>query len=277
MSNINRVDQFLENYDFSPNSIDFRIVSSKALEKFKNVQSFQLNEIRNGRYKFGSSRRELLLLKFDLLTRVLAETEKVCIQNYHNNEGTTELIVSYTLEMLRKSRKLYNEIITSHPELFDPVFAGIWTSMLDKKENLLIGGLTSLISKPLEIFFSSLVDIISSFIQNGTFELYELDVKLAKYGHTDKDYKEKIITLQGIETTDFNIYEPKDMMLVISNLTNTTNTHILSYVKDKLDIYINKFGISHVYFKNLSDHEISPNVIELVESLGLVIDYKKSI
>lgn len=277
MCNINKVGKFLENYEFSPNSIDFRIVSSKALEKFKNVQSFQLNEIRNGRYKFGSSRRELLLLKFDLLTRVLAETEKVCIQNYHNSEGTTELIVSYTLEMLHKSRKLYNKIITSHPELFDPVFADIWTSMLDKKENLLIGGLISLIGEPLESFFSSLVDIISLFIQNGTFELYELDVELAKREYTDKSYKEKILTPQDIETTNFNIHKSKDMMLVISNLTNTTNTHILSYVKDKLEIYINKFGISHVYFRNLSDHRVSVGIIELVESLGLVIDYKKSI
>ena len=180
----NRLDNFLEGYIFYPNSVDFRIVSSKALEKFKNIQAFQLNEIRNGKYRFGKSRRELLLLKFDLITKVLHEAENLCIQCYHDNNLVTDYIINAVSEMIYKAKILYSEIVLEkHPDSFDLVFSKIWIQIIDTVESVITEKLQEMRGAALETFFGTLVDIISGSLQNSTFELFELDVQLAKQGH----------------------------------------------------------------------------------------------
>ena len=132
-----RLDNFLDNYQFYPNSVEFRIKSSKALERFKNVQSFQLNEIKNGRYKFSKTRRELLLLKFDLLTKVLYESENLCIQ-FYGEQYASNIVVESVVSLVSKASYLYNKIIKEdHPDSFDPIFSGIWIEMFSINEHLL--------------------------------------------------------------------------------------------------------------------------------------------
>lgn len=291
-----RLNHFLENYEFYPNSVDFRIVSSRALEKFKNVQAFQLNEIRNGKYKFGKSRRELLLLKFDLLTRVLTETENLCIQHYHDNVAS-QFIVDSASHMLTKSRKLYNKIITEdHKDSFDDVFSKIWLDMTSTVEYVINGNMQKLIGCTLEVFFTEFVNIVSRSIQNSTFELFELDVHMSKNGHVDPMENNLSIephaTLNNLQTRSLENFRDDELnkihdrrksrdseclMIVISNQTNTANEYTQHHLKNKIEIYLNNFDIKHIFFKNLSDSPIKFDVIKLVESYGIPLDLRRSL
>lgn len=295
-----RLDDFLDNYQFYSNSVEFRIKSSKALERFKNVQSFQLNEIKNGRYKFGKSRRELLLLKFDLLTKVLYESENLCIQ-FYDAQYASNVVVESVVSLVSKASYLYNKIIKEdHPEAFDPIFSGIWIEMFSINEHLLKKRILSLEGAEFSVFFDNLVDTVSALLQNSTFELFELDVLLMKqrklYNHpnckhpkcdnfdncgvishdTDPDIiKNNMEITRGSRQLDCD--DTKCLMLVMSNYINSDTENSRFYLKSKMDIFLKYFEIECIYFKNLSDGPIKASVINEIEKYGIHIDYKGSL
>ena len=297
-----RLDDFLDNYQFYSNSVEFRITSSKALERFKNVQSFQLNEIKNGRYKFGKSRRELLLLKFDLLTKVLYESENLCIQ-FYDTQYASNLVVESVVSLVSKASYLYNKIIKEdHPEAFDPIFSGIWIEMFSINEHLLKKQILSLEGAEFSVFFNSLVDTVSALLQNSTFELFELDVLLMKqrklyrnhpkcnnFDNCDNcdvircDIDSDIIDIikNNMEITrgsrQLNYDDTKCLMLVMSNYINSDTENSRFYLKSKMQIFLKYFEIESIYFKNLSDGPIKANVIEEIEKYSIHIDYKGSL
>lgn len=308
-----RLDAFLENYEFYSNSVEFRIISSKALERFKNVQSFQLNEIMNGRYKFGKSRRELLLLKFDLLTKVLYETESLCIQFYHTNVAN-DVIINSVLSLLSKSSYLYTKIIKEdHPDSFDPVFSKIWLELYDINEHLLRERIKSFNGYNLTDFFNRLVDSVSALLQNSTFELFELDVLLIKqrslyrnhpdciypigvdngqpfntkcsnYGkcavtkkNIDEDVLDNIKNNLELTKGGSDQYDCNQLMLVVSNCINADNAISKYYIERKMNLYKENFKIDSIFFKNLSDFPINKSLILEIEKLNIPIDYKNSL
>lgn len=284
-----RLDDFLDNYQFYSNSVEFRIKSSKALERFKNVQSFQLNEIKNGRYKFSKNRRELLLLKFDLLTKVLYESENLCIQ-FYDAQYASNLVVESVVSLVSKASYLYNKIITEdHPEAFDPIFSGIWIEIFSINEHLLKKQILSLEGAEFSVFFNNLVDIVSALLQNSTFELFELDVLLMKqrklYNHPNCNVinlgMDPDIVKNNMEITrgsrQLNYDDTKCLMLVISNYINSDTENSRIYLESKMGIFLKYFEIESIYFKNLSDGPVRASVIEEIEKYGIHIDYKGSL
>ena len=284
-----RLDNFLDNYQFYSNSVEFRIISSKALERFKNVQSFQLNQIKNGRYKFSKSRRELLLLKFDLLTKVLYESENLCIQ-FYDDQYASDIVVDSVVSMVSKASYLYNKIIKEdYPEAFDPIFSSIWIEMFSINEQLLKKQILSLEGAEFSVFFNNLVDTVSALLQNSTFELFELDVLLMKqrklYNHSNcgvmcQDMDSDTIK-NNMEITrgsrQLNYDDTKCLMLVISNYINSDTENSRVYLGSKMRIFLKYFEIESIYFKNLSDGPTKANVIEEIEKYGIHIDYKGSL
>ena len=292
-----RLDNFLDNYHFYSNSVEFRISSSKALERFKNVQSFQLNEIKNGRYKFSKSRRELLLLKFDLLTKLLYESENLCIQ-FYDSQYASNIVVEYVVSLVSKASYLYNKIIKEdHPEAFDPIFSNIWIEIFSINEHLLKKQILSLEGAEFSVFFNNLVDIVSALLQNSTFELFELDVLLMKQRKLYKNHPncehfkcdncvisqdmDSAIIKNNMEITrgsrQLNYDDSKCLMLVVSNYINSDTENSRVYLEYKMRIFLKYFEIESIYFKNLSDGPIEANVINEIEKYGIHIDYKGSL
>lgn len=284
-----RLDKFLDNYQFYSNSVEFRISSSKALERFKNVQSFQLNEIKNGRYKFSKTRRELLLLKFDLLTKVLYESENLCIQ-FYGDQYASNIVVESVISLVSKASYLYNKIIKEdHPEAFDPIFSNIWIEMFSINEQLLKKQILSLEGAEFSVFFNNLVDTVSALLQNSTFELFELDVLLMKqrklYNHLNSSVANQEMDPDTIKNNmeitrgsrQLNYDDTKSLMLVISNYINSDTENSRFYLESKMRIFLKYFEIESIYFKNLSDGPTKANVIEEIEKYGIRIDYKGSL
>lgn len=267
-----RLDDFLENYEFYSNSIEFRIISSKALERFKNVQSFQLNEIKNGRYKFNKSRRELLLLKFDLLTKVLNECENLCIQ-FHNQKIASADIVNSVVFLLTKASDLYTKIIKEYnPEAFDQPFSHIWLEMFNINERILIKRINDCQGLDLPVFFDSLVNSVIILLQNSTFELFELDVICTKQHPHCINNVNIVNNLEIAKDKDYH-----SLMLVVSNYVNSNTENSRYYLKAKIEIFIKYFEVKSIFLKNLSDHSVKSEVIADLESHNIKIDFKGSL
>lgn len=267
-----RIGNFLEDYKFHPNSVDFRIISSKALEKFKNIQAFNLNEIRNGKYVFDKTRRELLLLKFDLITRVLHEIENLCIEHYHTSKILTKEVLEYSFGLLDKARQKYKEVIRENPNEFDNEFSRIWIQISNISEYVESHEIANMVGQPLELYFSEFVSLITKYCQDSTFSLFELDLHVSKqkYEGTSNSVK----TGKELVTPEDN---KKTLMVVISNLTNSDKEYALAFLKRKIDIYLSVFNIEKLFIKNMSERPIVIEVLKLLESFDIEIDYTRSL
>lgn len=294
------VSDFLNSYEFHPNSVDFRIVSSKSMEKFKNVQAFQLNEIRNGRYQFGASKREIMLLKFDLCTRVLNEIENQCIRTFHYHKNTTPEFIKCITNIMEISNSKFISIITTpsaSSAYFDQKFTKIWAQYHKKVQESLVSFSESLIDIPLMIYFTKIVDMYCNKLQSIIVELYELDIHMTKLGHTIVfDYAEvndlhelrkihndkiKFSGYTGEPDSSENIVKTKELkktfMIVINDSMNSSDKQSLDLMKERVNVYLNNFEIDKFYFKNLSDKPISKEILELIEGYGKDVDYRSSV
>jgi hypothetical protein len=248
-----RYSEYLGSYHFYPNSVEFRIVSSKALEKFKNVQSFQLNQLVNGNFFFDTDRREILLLKYDMWSRFLNEVENLFIQLHETNDNIRQKDLDIVIALAEKTAEKYEAIINEHKEgHFKSEFADIWMAVHQVSFDFLVEQMRKMHGSYEQIFVQ-LVDIFCEGLQYTLIEIHEIN---ELFKHPDSE----------------------EAFLVISEFCN-------GYYREKGEslsahrakIYQQKFNIKKVWIKNYTDTGITFGIIQAIEDSGLEVDYKKSI
>ena len=247
-----RYDEYLGSYHFYPNSIEFRIVSSKALEKFKNVQSFQLNQLVNGKFFFQQDRREILLLKYDMWSRYLTEVENYFIQLHDSNDTIRQRDIDFIVSLAEKTAQKYEQIIHEHKEgHFETAFADVWMDTHKLAFRFLVDEIRKL-SGSYEGAFVFIVDILCEALQYTLVEIHELN----EIFKSNSNCVFLVITDYGYR---FN---------------QSTGDCLVS---NRLRIYKKYFEIDRVWLKNLTDHPINQGVVNCLEDVGVEIDYKRSI
>lgn len=263
---MDRLSRFLSYYKFYPNSIDFRIHSSKAIEKWKNVQSFQLNQIANGKFHFHKHKKEILLLKYDLWSRFIYEVENLMIDlsnNHLENEITREHIDT-VVELADKTTSVYKDIIlVEHSDRFNTEFSEVWIEAHDLIYSMMIHQIRGLIGFSYDIAFTAMVDIVAATMQYTLIELHELNSLFCFYGEKcDQCFPEK----------DDQVMTP---FMIITKTDETsfalTNRYL---VVERFKIYKRHFDIQSVFFKNYSGQRIPREIFDSVEKMGVDIKYK---
>lgn len=267
----NRFHRFLDNYSFFPNSIEFRISSSKAIEKWKNTQSFQLNQIVNGKFQFHPNEKEVFLLKYDMWSRMIYEIESLMIELSHRNHDgciSTEE-VDFVIELSDKTLAIYEEILTKkHPHRFNKDFLDIWRASHSMMYNLMIHQIRGIVGYDYEIAFSMLTDIISKGMQYTLIELHELHELNALFCFFDS-YQ----YVDGFGCKSNSIYNIPFM--IITDMDHTSKNLIGEYmILDRLKIYREYFDIKELYFKNYSANPIPIQIFDTIEDSGVNINYK---
>lgn len=272
-----RYQKFLDNYEFYHNSVNFRIRSSKALEKFKNVQSFQLNQLANGKYHFSQDRRELLLLKYDMWSRWLYEIENLIIELSGNHlEHIIDSKDIYMIVMLAlKTSETYKSVIhDKHNEFFDNNFINIWEEIHELAFEYMIDCIKSLKGLSFDIVFTRIVDILVEVMQYTLIEIYELDSIFCKHEIRCEDCSEEDICPKNKREDS----EENTIFIIVAQLTykffNITEKCI---ILERIKIYKKYFNFNEIYFKNYTDEPFHQDMIELIENSGININYKKSI
>lgn len=288
-ANNSRLNSFLDSYKFYPNNIDFRIISTKAIERFKDLQAFQLNEIRNGMYVFGASKRELLLLKYDLTSKVLTEIENLCIEHNSVTNTATSEVINASLELYKKAHKVFTDIVLTHKkENFDHKFTKVWLEVHEIVHEIIVEKVIDLEGLNLLIFFDEIVNIIAQKMECTLMEIYEIDVHMTKIGHIFKgDFpsdtclaelrrsKLKLVCSEGENFQDSNL-NTNNFMIVLTRQLNDLDKDAERLLRHKLSLYSRTFNFDKFTIKNLTMNKASPRFISTIEEYK-EIDFKLSV
>jgi len=271
-----RYNNFLNNYEFYPNSVHFRIHSSKALEKFKNVQAFQLNQLANGKYHFAPDRREILLLKYDMWSRWLFEIENLMIELSGNhlelkiNEKDINTIISLAL----KTSETYKEVISiRHPESFNESFVKIWLDSHEVVFSYMISAIKQIKGFSFDIAYSKIVDILVEVMQYTLIEIYELDSVFCKLKIKCEDCPENYICPKNKKDDS-----KEDIFIVITPLIEKCfKLTGVCLASERIKVYEKHFNFKEIYLKNYTDAHLPERTVLEIENLGTAINYRKSL
>lgn len=251
--------EYLSSYHFFPNSIDFRIVSSKALEKFKNVQSFQLNQLVNGHFYFQQDRREILLLKYDMYSRWLTEVENLFIELHETSSTVRQKDIDVVVNLVNKTAEKYVSIIKKeHSSHFHDDFSNIWLEVHALAHKYLVQEIKSF-NGTYEYVFSMIVDLICEALQYTLSEIHELN----------EIFKGVLLCDKGDEQEAFLVYTK-----FCRRFYDCTDDCLLTA---RAKIHKKYFNLKNVWFKNYTDEPIPSCVISGIEDLGLSVDFKRCI
>ena len=251
-----RIEEYLSNYKFQSNNIEFRIKSSKAIENFKNVQSFQLGQLVNGRFHFSPERRELLLLEYDICTRWLYEVEHSIIEN-------SVVDVDTIVKLALKSHNTINDVIRRNPTRFDCGFTKIFNEIHFNSFNDFLSELETIPTVNICSFFRDLVDLVILHMNHSLIELHELN---------------RMMCTENVDKLDGN-KKPLELIPCIY-ITNLTVAYFTKYdelnTKARIDVYKKYFDFEFIRLKNFSDTKIPKKMLEILEQ-NYNIDYRESI
>lgn len=265
-----RYNNFLNYYNFLPNSVTFRISSSKELEKWKNVQAFQLGQMINGKFFFSRDRREILLLKYDLMSRLLYELENYCIEKLAENKLLADdfdvtTITNLCEKTCDKFKKLMKE---ENADKFDQEFLKIFLDIHDYMTFYLTQSIKEMIALDYEKMFRKIVEISCDIMQNTLIEIYELDVLMCKM-NLDLYNTPECIQKTGNSPIPF---------VIVSNFSEKVfKTLGICLISERLSIYRSYYDVHEVYLKNYTDHPINELLIDRLEKFKFNINYKMSL
>ena len=266
-----RYKDYLSSYKFHPNSINFRIVSSKSLERWKNVQSFQLSELVNGKFFFAKDRREILLQKYDLWSRFLYEVENFCIEcSGDENKLTTSEDVDLVLVLADKTSALYKQLmLVDHNHRFENLFLNIWLEIHETPYRYLIQEIRLLAGLPFEDFFAKIVSVLIAVMQYTLIEIHELDMLLCKVECPGT----------GVFPSAERLTLPKDTIpfVIVTSLVDRVFAMTGScLVCDRLKVYSKYIDLDEIYIKNYTDAPVNTRIIENIERHGFKVNFRKS-
>ena len=249
----NRQSEYLCNYHFFPNSIEFRIISSHALEKWKNVQSFQLNQLVNGRFFFPQDRREILLLKYDLWSRWLVEVENMFIELHEKHSNIRQTDIDNIINLADKTAEVYEHIIcTEHAHHFTEEFTKIWIKTHQQAYKFFIDDVCKSHGS-YEDVFTRIVDVLCEVLQYTLTEIHELN-------------------------EIFNDPESEEIFMVVSDFClrffKETGHCIIA---ERANIYKKHFPFTKIWFKNYTDQNLPRELVAAVEDAGYEINYKRTV
>lgn len=265
-----RIDSFLSQYNFYPNSIDLRIATSKAIELWKSTQAFQLNQISNGKFHFQPNKKEILLLKYDLWSRCVYEVENYMIEISNNNvdDVLTACHIDTIIDLADKTTSIYKDIVLNkHADRFDPAFTSVWLDSHEVIYNIMKIQIQGLLGFSFILAFSGFIEIVSRVMQYTLIELHELNELFCFFkNNCPEPESDKNKFFQQDENIPFMIVTPSDEIAF-----NITGKYL---VEERFKIYKRVFNIEKMYFKNYSDKRIPHKIFEIIENEGTQIEYK---
>lgn len=268
-----RLDRYLSKYYFQSNNIDFRIVSSKALEKFKNVQTFQLSQLVNGNFFFSAPRREILLLKYDLVNLLLNEVEHLLIDsNFNettvNHDISKEELLNYVDLLIDKTHNQLQKIIFQNADYFDLCFVNIWQRMHELSFNFFKSTIREIKLERIESYFVEFVDKWIMFMEHTLIEIHELNNIL----HIDKQCTAVNDCSQCL--TDIGKIVP---VIYVTDLSiNYFDKYNESLGRCRIELLKEYITFDTITIKNHSNSLISCDFLDDIENV-VNINYKESI
>ena len=176
--------------EYAQNNINFRIVSSHTISKFKEAQAFDFNEINTAEYKdkFSKSTREIVLIEYDYWFNFLLEVERYFLQ-CGEEKKLQSCCVPHVKPILDQVFNYIEDILVSHDELFSSSLIEYVMKIHRIAREPLTDMLNELEGQTIFIAFPLVAKIISAYLQMIMFSMFEFNHNVIN----SKMEKEKIL------------------------------------------------------------------------------------
>ena len=159
--------------DYTSNNIDFRIISSKLLERYKATQNFVLTEMKYGQYNFSRTSRELAILYTDNSFKGLLDIESFFIRS-HEKILTEDMAKEVVSLLLARMGYLYS-VVKYHKSIFDSVYIELWDKVHFQITRMVERVIEGNVGADIDVAYTELVAILLDSADAIRFELYEID------------------------------------------------------------------------------------------------------
>ena len=221
---------------YIPNNINFRIVSSNALAKFKQDQAYDFNELNQNKQLFSNEAKEVILLEYDHWFKWLVRLEKIFLML--GEDENPEVLISRIDLFFNTELEDIKDVMRLHTEFFSKEI----TKFVENMHVTASKAFTSIVSQTLKndaVFsaFPKIAVFISDYLQQLLMGMYEIQSIL-------KNEKPFIKLTTGAN----DIYK-------ISNIC---------FIYDRIIFFRDKYNITEFLIVNLTSNE---NFIECKERL----------
>ncbi|MBK7107480.1 MAG: hypothetical protein IPH62_19610 [Ignavibacteriae bacterium] len=160
---------------YRKNNINFRILSSDVLQRFKKRQFLVFNELYSKKYDFLETSKEILLLQYDQIFNFILYVETLFLRSYTNISKNIEAI---KIQFEKTSQNTIN-CIRSNTDTFLPEIAETWIAVneLDVKfiEEMLNDYIKNKKSDSILDNFDFLGKLILEYMSNLLYTIHEID------------------------------------------------------------------------------------------------------
>lgn len=185
--------------EYVQNNINFRIVSSHTISKFKEAQAFDFNEINTAEYKdkFSKATREIVLIEYDYWFKFILEVERYFLQ-YGEDKKLASCCKTKIKPILDQVFTYIEDILISHDELFSNSLIDYVMKIHHIAKQPLSEMLNELEGQSIFIAFPLVVKIISAYLQMVMFSMFEFNHNVIN----SKMEKEKILCFTDLVDFD---------------------------------------------------------------------------
>lgn len=159
--------------EFRENNIQFRVISSKLMERYKSSQSFVLSEMIHGEYRFSKTSREIALLLLDVAFNWIIMLENYIIRDSGKTFGPKS--VKYALATMQEMDNYRVNIMFKNEDIFDKKIAEPWNENHTRKMTYLRDIVVEAEGFSDIEAFAMIVNLIIEMADTIKFELYEID------------------------------------------------------------------------------------------------------
>lgn len=233
------------------NNIQFRIVSSNAIAKFKAGQAFDFNEITNIDSSFASATREVLLLEYEYCFKWIMRVEKLFLMLTDDEKPISlNKTLTTSIEYLFSD---IEEVMSFYPELFDTKLIAYVEDYHNSYLEMMWTNITDALNNNVYYAYPKIVNIISTYLQQTMFILHDYDNN----------------TISKKEFAFLSLTDP--------SVIRTLNTNKQCHLVNRADFFNKEFNINTFILKNYSSYTDIENIISQLTQHGLKIAEIKSI
>lgn len=232
------------------NNIQFRIVSSNAIAKFKAGQAFDFNEITNVNSTFAPSTREVLLLEYEYGFKLILRLEKLFLMLSENEKmESLEKTLITSIDYLMSD---IEEVMSSYPDQFDSVLIQYMENFHEAYKEVLESQIKSALCDNIYSAYPKIVNFISTYLQQAMFVLHDFD------NNTISKREEPFLSLTNASV---------EKILALPKST--------SHIVERAKFFNSKFNINKFILKNYSSYnEIKDITYQLKQADVLITDVK---
>ncbi|MCK5536493.1 MAG: hypothetical protein KAI79_06680 [Bacteroidales bacterium] len=158
---------------FVGNNIEYRIGSSAAQVRFKESQTYILNQLAfNPFHKFSVTAKEILLFKYDIWFDFINELEQYLLVTHNGNIDADNIIGFSDIRA-----QYYKDTLIKQPEVQNNYFM-VWDHEHDVLYQYFINKIKEICNAdmPRASIFGAIIDVLIKVMAHTLYELQELDI-----------------------------------------------------------------------------------------------------